>query len=195
MVHVECINEWRRSSENPSSYYQCDMCKYEYNIQRTHFAEAMQSYHVAQVVSVLLCVLLVAGSGCVFWTAGLHTRFYDFCWRPPWHDPRSHWLWHTLQRPFDHLAAGAIGIGVLGFAWDAYESYQRQDYNRIYGVMFSVASGANKRLLRWLVFIGLVMTFKSISEMTKQWSLRLLHKWGEFILEVRTDVPGPTHVD
>jgi len=32
-VHPECLNEWRAQSANPRSFYQCDQCGYQYNIQ------------------------------------------------------------------------------------------------------------------------------------------------------------------
>ena len=32
-VHPECLNEWRAQSANPRSFYLCDQCGYQYNIQ------------------------------------------------------------------------------------------------------------------------------------------------------------------
>ena len=34
-VHVQCLNEWRVQSANTHSFFRCDQCSYEYNIQRT----------------------------------------------------------------------------------------------------------------------------------------------------------------
>jgi hypothetical protein len=59
LVHVDCINTWRRLSRNQSSYYECDMCKYKYNIERTNFAEYMQRFRVPEVLTLLLFVVSV----------------------------------------------------------------------------------------------------------------------------------------
>jgi hypothetical protein len=42
-VHVECLNQWRRSSTNPSSYFKCDTCKYNYLLHRPRLAYMLRS--------------------------------------------------------------------------------------------------------------------------------------------------------
>ena len=37
-VHVPCLNEWRTASANASSLYECEQCRYKYNIARTEYA-------------------------------------------------------------------------------------------------------------------------------------------------------------
>jgi hypothetical protein len=32
-VHLDCLNQWRISAANATSYFQCDQCKYRYSIQ------------------------------------------------------------------------------------------------------------------------------------------------------------------
>eukprot|EP00929_Paragymnodinium_shiwhaense_P055162 TRINITY_DN27667_c0_g1_i1.p1 TRINITY_DN27667_c0_g1~~TRINITY_DN27667_c0_g1_i1.p1 ORF type:complete len:1068 (+),score=169.16 TRINITY_DN27667_c0_g1_i1:79-3282(+) len=64
-VHLECLNEWRHSSKNSKSFYQCDQCHYRYGFQRTTLAMFVRSalvLHVctfaAFIVAVLLCSYL-----------------------------------------------------------------------------------------------------------------------------------------
>jgi hypothetical protein len=59
LVHVDCINTWRRLSRNQNSYFECDMCKYKYNIERTNFAEYMQRFRVPEILTLLLFVISV----------------------------------------------------------------------------------------------------------------------------------------
>jgi hypothetical protein len=42
-VHVHCLNEWRGSSANPRSFYQCEQCLYKYELQRTDYAKWLES--------------------------------------------------------------------------------------------------------------------------------------------------------
>jgi len=34
-VHVQCLNQWRKTAVKKESFYQCDQCHYQYNLQRT----------------------------------------------------------------------------------------------------------------------------------------------------------------
>ena len=33
-VHLSCLTQWRFASANPNSFYECDNCKYRYNLTR-----------------------------------------------------------------------------------------------------------------------------------------------------------------
>ena len=48
----QCLNEWRRTSANDRSYYQCDQCLFKYNMRRTALADIVQSYYVVEVTQV-----------------------------------------------------------------------------------------------------------------------------------------------
>jgi len=34
VVHMECLDRWRKTSVNPRSFYRCDQCHYEYRLGR-----------------------------------------------------------------------------------------------------------------------------------------------------------------
>ncbi|EOD14353.1 hypothetical protein EMIHUDRAFT_451789 [Emiliania huxleyi CCMP1516] len=40
-VHVPCLNDWRTASANASSLYECEQCRYKYNIARTELVRAV----------------------------------------------------------------------------------------------------------------------------------------------------------
>lgn len=77
LVHVECLNHWRNMSRNPRSYYGCDQCGYQYNLERTRaaaFLERQEPATVLAVVGILLLTLATAlscrfASHGAFWTA------------------------------------------------------------------------------------------------------------------------------
>jgi hypothetical protein len=63
LVHVECLNEWRNLSRNPRSFYGCDQCGYQYNLERTRAARYLEREEPAlvfAVVGVFLLTLFVA---------------------------------------------------------------------------------------------------------------------------------------
>eukprot|EP00656_Telonema_subtile_P022117 TRINITY_DN2318_c0_g1_i9.p1 TRINITY_DN2318_c0_g1~~TRINITY_DN2318_c0_g1_i9.p1 ORF type:complete len:220 (+),score=12.86 TRINITY_DN2318_c0_g1_i9:281-940(+) len=61
-VHVECLNAWRAQSASNVSFFQCDVCGYRYNLQRTHWASVLQSDQV-QLAATVFVILLVGTVG------------------------------------------------------------------------------------------------------------------------------------
>ena len=63
-IHVHCLNQWRIRSGKASSYFKCDQCTYEYNIQRSVWAETLLSPRLHVVISCfyLLAATAIAGS-------------------------------------------------------------------------------------------------------------------------------------
>ena len=53
LVHVECLNEWRNLSRNPRSFYGCDQCGYQYNLERTRAARYLEREEPALVFAVV----------------------------------------------------------------------------------------------------------------------------------------------
>jgi len=54
LVHVACLNQWRRSSANPRSYYQCEQCNYRYQLRRAWFAEILLDGRFVTLCSVMV---------------------------------------------------------------------------------------------------------------------------------------------
>ena len=56
-IHVSCLNTWRMRSQKESSYFECDQCRYKYNIVRTQWAGVVLHPHLAVAVAVVVLVL------------------------------------------------------------------------------------------------------------------------------------------
>jgi len=59
-VHVPCLNDWRTASANASSLYECEQCRYKYNIARTEYAAWLEDERLVRAVAVSLLLLSVA---------------------------------------------------------------------------------------------------------------------------------------
>ena len=42
-VHLECLTQWRLSSANPLSFFECDNCKYRYHVSRHWYSLILRS--------------------------------------------------------------------------------------------------------------------------------------------------------
>lgn len=160
------------------------MCKYSYLIERTRFASLMQSFNVAQVVTVLAVVLCVLLFGVLCYPLSLHLWFYDLVeWIPFWLSPDSNF--YRFSSFFDYCTAGTLGMSVAGLALDTYLSIQVQNYHHLYLALACVANGP--RHMRFVALLGLALSGRFVWRVVRAKCLELLHLWGEMILEVRRD--------
>ena len=85
-VHVECLNRWRRMSDNPTSYFACDSCGYRYQMNRTRWAGYVESRAATEVATALMCVLMVCSAAFPCYYFELHTHFVRIrpYQPPPW---------------------------------------------------------------------------------------------------------------
>lgn len=184
LVHVDCINTWRRLSANPQSYYQCDMCKYKYHVERTRFASYMQSFNVAQIATGLAALLCVLLAGIVCYPLQLHYWFYDVVeWTPFWLSSDSNL--YSLAAVFNYVTAGVLGVGIIGLALDSYICIQMQNYHHIYIAIACIAHGP--RHMRLVALLGFGLSGRFLFRVVREKCLELLHRWGEMILEVRRE--------
>jgi len=58
-VHLDCLEQWRRRSVNPKSYYTCENCLYRYSFRRALYAQVLRSALVLHLVTAMLLVLLL----------------------------------------------------------------------------------------------------------------------------------------
>ena len=75
LVHVDCLNEWRSMSRNPRSFYGCDQCGYQYNLERTRAARYLEREEPALVLAALgvVALTIVAAATC---RLSSHALFY-----------------------------------------------------------------------------------------------------------------------
>jgi ABC-type uncharacterized transport system permease subunit len=62
-VHVECLTQWRTSSQNRESFFACDSCQYRYSFQRPAWASLLRSALVVHCVAFVLFILLICLCG------------------------------------------------------------------------------------------------------------------------------------
>ena len=121
-VHVECLNSWRALSTNSNSYYRCDQCHYEYNLQRTDWAEAVQQPETVQALTAMMCLLLIIFAAIPAYLLGIHSQFYEWVeWSPPWHahhhQSSKPWL-SSLAGLLDFLASGTVVVAFTALGQD-----------------------------------------------------------------------------
>lgn len=62
-VHVDCLTQWRTTSQNKDSFFACDSCQYQYSFRRPAWASLLRSALVVHLVAVVLFVFLIALCG------------------------------------------------------------------------------------------------------------------------------------
>jgi len=60
-VHVDCLNNWRNASRNPRSFYVCDQCGYQYNLERTRAAKWLEREDLVIGFAVVGIIALAIG--------------------------------------------------------------------------------------------------------------------------------------
>ena len=55
-VHVSCLNQWRRVSLH--SFYQCNICHYSYNIQRTFLSQLLLHKNTFYIIIIILFLII-----------------------------------------------------------------------------------------------------------------------------------------
>lgn len=65
-VHSTCLEQWRQTSTNRRSYFQCDQCLYKYNFQSRYLlTNILQNKLTLHIITILLFILLAIMSGFV----------------------------------------------------------------------------------------------------------------------------------
>jgi len=72
-VHIDCLNQWRATSMN--AFYECQVCKYKYELRRTFFAELLLSDNGAFLVTILLIITIILVCGVLLYYS---TRYFNF---------------------------------------------------------------------------------------------------------------------
>ncbi|CEP03387.1 hypothetical protein PBRA_003147 [Plasmodiophora brassicae] len=189
-VHVTCLNEWRRMSSNPQSFYQCDQCLYRYSLHRATWALWLMSESTvllaAAALSALLTMLtavlvqiIVPDMAIRVYMAG---RFV-----PPWH------VYHHWSAPyFDFYIAGAAGVACIGagmYLISEYRMMRDRDDGWRHLVHFGLwlASLSHQHLARVGMIVGLAVSYKNLFDIARQQCLHWSTTYGEMLLEVHAN--------
>jgi len=60
MVHVGCLQRWRRSAANRKSFWECDMCRFRYQLRRTKVAGLAQNRFALGCMTVRTTLFAIA---------------------------------------------------------------------------------------------------------------------------------------
>jgi len=187
-VHVTCLNEWRAHSANPRSFYRCDQCHYEYNVQRTEWAAVLESDRVVRLVTAMLLVSATLPAAMVLGPLGVAQRFYrlvDFQPRLAHHAGAT--IAHLWRWEADYLFAGLLGVASLGFGIslrDAYIQHRHmQQQSWIVGLITAVASN-DERIFRVFALLGYMHAIKVLYAHVQGFAKQMLTKFGTRIMEV-----------
>ena len=101
-VHVHCLEQWRRSSANPRSFYQCDQCCYHYSFRRTMISTLLEHTYVKCTLTVLCFLLLSITIGAILWVTNVIPVQFP--------SAIDTMMYYTLM---GSVIIGAIGISIL----------------------------------------------------------------------------------
>jgi len=186
-VHVTCLNEWRAQSANPRSFYRCDQCHYDYNVQRTEWAAWLESERAVRWTTAGLLLLLTLLAAALLGPVGVAERFYrlvDFhpsSTRDAGRWIASHWTWW-----FNYLVSGMLGVASCGFAKSIYDAYLRDRHMQqtwVYGLVTAVCSN-DERIFRVFALFGFIHASKVTLQYVEQLAKQQLTMWGTRIMEI-----------
>lgn len=189
-VHIECLNQWRASSASDVSFFQCDVCGYQYNLRRTQWASVLQSDTAQLCATVLLILLmtLVLGVGLnrvsvlLEWSTAFDP-FYELVEFWPQHHEWSQAWWNPT---YDAILGGVLLLGFCGLVMDAHERLQNGTFD-YRGFLFTVFAN-NSRILRIFVILGFSYAAAVVQNRVSTEAKQYMTKWGEELLEVEQDL-------
>jgi E3 ubiquitin-protein ligase DOA10 len=153
-VHVECLDAWRRvgAAANRNAAFRCQACHYEYTVQRTWVASALQHRHCPTVLTAagLLAVAFALGAAArsVWGDAATATVYRLALMQPSWRygdrdrdryaqhldryggefDRFVFWVtsWRAVAAAVDVSAAGVAALAAVGFVRYVYIEVHRR---------------------------------------------------------------------
>ena len=187
-VHVTCLNDWRQESANPRSFYECDQCHYQYNVERTKWAAVLEDARVVRGFAAALLLLATCACALVLGPLGAASRFFRFVRVDPYHPYQvgslvaAAWCWQL-----DVIVSGLLGVAAAGVAIavrDAYTAHRHMTHSWVLGVATALASN-DVRIYRVFALFGSFAAAKAALGHSERLAKVLLTKWGTMILEVR----------
>ncbi|KAI0203070.1 hypothetical protein F4808DRAFT_51417 [Astrocystis sublimbata] len=194
-MHEECLQLWM--NENPSKGYQCDICKYKYQMQRLSWAQRLRSPFISLVLTltILLVTIFILGFiadpilglyldpvGTITDTVMPGGKFADDVADQ---DEANGW--------FEHLLKGVFSLGLLGFAKAFLAMSPWQWWNlRTSGIVSGGGRRAGTGRQRMeninltLVVIGVLTFLYTVWKGTRKYTQRTLDRASQRIVNVQT---------
>lgn len=184
LVHVGCLDTWRKTSANPNSRWRCDVCRHEYSFRAAFGADRLLLSRVlsSPCFSELASLAIL---GCAVFLSGFCAKAFLY---PDWHGvfvvDWAHWV----------LGASVTGLGsVLGWLvatigpyhglqvagqqapWNYVPRGARGNHNT--DGLFTVVAAI-------VVVVGLGMALVWIHRVVKAQTRRALHHGAQVVLDV-----------
>ena len=190
-VHVACLNEWRVASANPRSFFQCEQCNYQYNVERTRWASILESDRVVRSLAAALLVAAIVLAAIILAPLGAAHRFFALIHFSP-RDPyfvgtTAAGLWTEYGWQLDALCSGLLGVALAGFAsavHDAWAAHRHMTHTWMAGLVTAIATN-DERIFRVFALGGGVVALQQALHFAQSLSKKWLTKWGTMICEVR----------
>lgn len=193
-VHVECLNNWRKVSTK--TLFQCELCKYRYNIQRTQWAWIVSNPITITAMTILVFIIWSFLSG--FLMKIFLRTFFEFEFSDPqipYNEDdmdvldllQPHHLWLTTIDIF-HFILGIILVGVMGMFRSIFTVFTTPLFPRR---VFQNRGGGGRNgnnaglvLFAIIVLVGVGKMVMETYKFVRRWSEIVLQRFEERILEV-----------
>ncbi|KAI1117456.1 hypothetical protein F5Y14DRAFT_402687 [Nemania sp. NC0429] len=198
-MHEGCLKLWM--NENPAKGYQCDICKYKYQMERLSIAQRVRSPVISLMMT--LAILFVA----IFLLGFVADPILGL-----WLDPVGTITESVIPRGrfadddtvdfgedgwFEHLLKGVFSLGLLGFVKAFLAMSPWQWWNlRTSGIVSGGArrAGTGRHRLEniniTLVLIGVLTFLYTVWKVTRKYTEQTLDRASQKILNVQTDDDG-----
>ncbi|RUS24810.1 hypothetical protein BC938DRAFT_473045 [Jimgerdemannia flammicorona] len=111
-VHVECINHWR--TKDRKSYYQCETCRYQYNLFRPRLAALFENTFFLHSLAITISLVLIIGLSYLAKVVDVYALHHPETDSPEWRELHGEtFLW--IDRIY--LFAGLIFVAFLGLIY------------------------------------------------------------------------------
>ncbi|KAI0389735.1 hypothetical protein F5Y17DRAFT_447888 [Xylariaceae sp. FL0594] len=196
-MHEGCLKLWM--NENPSKGYKCDICKYEYRIQRMSWGQQLRSPLISLLMTLAILFVTIFLLGFVadpilgLWLDPVGTitdtvasggrfsgsEFVDL-------DETGGW--------FEHLIKGVFSLGLLGFvkaflAMSPWQWWNLRTSGIVGGGTRRAGTGRERmeNINLTLVLIGVFTFLYTVWKVTRKYTEKTLDRASQKILNVQTD--------
>ena len=206
-VHRECLNNWRRMSQNPTSFWRCDSCRYNYRTVKIHSLDVLKhplflTTSSLAILGAAVCALalLLALLPRALRTSVASTLFRALRLAPFWRRGRIFWsksgvafrggrpLPAIVSTALDGAFVSAFLLGVLGFAgvlYLRYRRYRRDEFMRIVAPSLALTTlNVGMGILRLCAVIGLFVIWTFVYQESYQRAQKLIMTHGELVLDI-----------
>jgi len=171
-VHIDCLDRWRKVSQNSKSYFQCENCHYKYNFQRTTISKYLKSTFLLQITTFSVFFLLIILSGYLW-------KFFEWMTL----DPATRMWTSFIFIDLYHLMTGAILVGLVGFFQLLFIIRGPLHLGGWYGT--GDRNSVEVVILAIVVIVGLVKAFISLYGFVNRQTEKFLGKMENMVLEVQ----------